>query len=63
MPAKSKAQANLMRAALHGSKFPMARKVRASMTEKQMSHFTHPLPAQTPLHVKGNRYHARLHGK
>lgn len=36
MPAKSKAQANLMRAAEHGAAFPMAKKVRASMTPSQL---------------------------
>ena len=41
MPAKSKAQANLMRAAAHGAEFAMAKKVRASMSEASLSHFTH----------------------
>ena len=39
MPAKSKAQANLMRAAEHGAQFPMAQKVRASMTHQQLHDF------------------------
>lgn len=39
MPAKSQRQANLMRAAEHGASFPMAQKIRASMTAPQMREF------------------------
>ncbi len=39
MPAVSKAQANLMRAAEHGADFAMAQKVRGSMTLKQLHDF------------------------
>lgn len=52
MPAKSKSQARLMAAAEHGADFPMARKVRASMTHDQMHDF-----AATPR--KGLPTHAR----
>jgi len=51
MPAKSKAQANLMRAAEHGATFPMARKVRASMTHKQMHEFAVGSDKGKPQHV------------
>lgn len=39
MPAKSKAQQRLMAAAEHGADFPLARKIRASMTTSQMHDF------------------------
>lgn len=39
VPSKSKAQANLMRAAQHGASFPMAVKVRASMAPGKLSDF------------------------
>jgi hypothetical protein len=39
MPAVSQAQQHLMSAAEHGANFPMARKVRGSMTMKQMHDF------------------------
>ena len=48
-PAKSTKQANLMRAAEHGAQFPMAKKVRASMTPEQMQEFAQgPMTALTP---------------
>ncbi len=39
MPSKSRAQQRLMGAAEHGASFPMARKIRASMTHQQMHDF------------------------
>ena len=39
MPAKSKAQRRLMAAAEHGANFPMAKKIRKTMTHKQMHDF------------------------
>ncbi|HVC32564.1 MAG TPA: hypothetical protein VNL16_03535 [Chloroflexota bacterium] len=39
MPAKSKAQQRLMQAAEHGANFPMARKIRQSMTHQQLHDF------------------------
>jgi hypothetical protein len=38
-PAKSQKQANLMRAAAAGAKFPMAKKVRGSMTISQLADY------------------------
>ena len=45
MPARSKAQQHLFLAALYAKKpFPMAAKVRQSMTPEQMKDFTHLAP-------------------
>jgi len=55
-PAKSKAQANLMRAAAHGASFQKAKEVRASMTPAQLADFTHTPTTHLPRHVKKNRY-------
>lgn len=52
MPAKSKAQANLMRAAEHGARFPAAEKIRASMTLKQMHDFAATSTKKLPAHTK-----------
>lgn len=43
MPAVSKSQARLFRAAEHGATFPKAKKLRASMTLKQLAEY-----ARTP---------------
>jgi hypothetical protein len=51
MPAVSKAQANLMRAAEHGADFPMAKKVRSSMTHGQMHDFAVGSQEGKPEHV------------
>lgn len=39
MPAKSKSQQRLMAAAEHGADFPLAKKLRASMTHQQLHDF------------------------
>lgn len=44
MPAKSQRQANLMRAAESGARFPMAQKIRASMSPRQMKDFDTVVP-------------------
>jgi len=51
MPAVSKAQANLMRAAEHGADFPKAKKLRASMTLKQLADYAHTPTNGLPRHV------------
>ena len=51
MPAKSKAQAHLMRAAEHGASFPMAKKVAASMSMKQLHDFAKGSAKGKPTHV------------
>jgi len=60
VPAKSQAQANLMRAAERGASFPMAKKVRASMSLRQMQDF-----AATPSQPasRGNNLGKFLHPK
>jgi hypothetical protein len=52
MPAKSQAQQRLMQAADHGATFPMAQKVRASMTHQQLHDFSIGSMAGKPRHVK-----------
>lgn len=51
MPAKSRAQQRLMQAAEHGASFPMARKIRASMTHSQMHDFASGSEKGKPMHV------------
>lgn len=51
MPSKSKAQQRLMAAAEHGAEFPMAQKVRASMTHQQMHDFASGSMKGKPAHV------------
>jgi len=55
MPAKSRAQQRLMQAAEHGANFPMARKVRQSMTHQQMHDFAVGSERGKPQHVAGLR--------
>jgi len=52
MPSKSKAQQHLMQAAEHGADFPMARKVRQSMTPAQLHDFAVGKETGKPEHVK-----------
>jgi len=52
MPAKSKAQQHLMAAAEHGASFPMARRLRASMTLKQLHDFAVGSEKGKPEHVR-----------
>lgn len=51
MPAKSRAQQRLIQAAEHGATFPMAEKIRASMTKPQMQDFAVGSMASKPVHV------------
>lgn len=51
MPAKSRAQQRLMQAAEHGADFPMARKIRQSMTHQQMHDFAVGSEKGKPQHV------------
>jgi hypothetical protein len=55
MPSKSKAQANLMRAAEHGASFPLAQKVRSSMSLGQMHDFAVTPNKGLPSHVKATK--------
>lgn len=52
MPAVSKAQQHLMAAAEHGAQFSMARKLRKSMSKKQMHDFASGSEKGKPMHVK-----------
>ncbi len=52
MPSKSKAEQHVMAAALHGARFPMAEKIRGSMTLKQMSDYAKTPTKKLPAHVK-----------
>lgn len=51
MPAKSKAQQRLFQAAEHGANFPMARKVRQSMTHQQLHDFAAGSEKGKPMHA------------
>lgn len=51
MPARSRAQQRLIAAAEHGAQFPMARKIRQSMTHQQMHDFASGSMAGKPAHV------------
>lgn len=52
MPAVSKAQQRLMGAAEHGAQFPMAQKVRQSMSMSQLHDFASGSEAGKPQHVR-----------
>jgi hypothetical protein len=51
MPAKSRAQQRLMQAAEHGAMFPMAQKLRQSMTHQQLHDFSVGSEVNKPQHV------------
>ncbi len=51
MPSVSKAQQHLMQAAEHGADFPMAEKVRTSMTHSQLHDFAVGSEQGKPQHV------------
>ena len=51
MPAKSEKQRRLMAAAAHGADFPMAKKVRASMTKAQLHDYASGTETRTSMHV------------
>lgn len=59
MPAVSKAQQRLMGAAEHGAKFPMAAKVRSSMSMQQLHDFASGSEKGKPTHVKP--MHPKMH--
>lgn len=61
MPAKSKAQANLMAAAEHGASFPLARTIRSEMSKSQMHDFAATPRKSLPAHVaKAGHPHKNL---
>ena len=52
MPSLSQAQGNLARAAEHGADFPMARKMRQSMSISALHDFAKTKSKNLPKHVK-----------
>ena len=52
MPAKSKAQQHLMAAAEHGASFPLAKKLRGSMSLSELHKFASTKTKKLPAHVK-----------
>lgn len=63
MPAVSRSQQRLMQAAEHNAQFPMARKVRASMTMGQLHDFASGSEKGKPEHVRKNNLGPHLHAK
>lgn len=65
MPAKSRAQQRLMQAAEHGATFPLARKLRGSMTHEQLHDFAVGSEKGKPEHVghPGRNLGKHLHPK
>jgi len=57
MPSKSRAQQRLMAAAEHGANFPMAQKIRSSMTHSQMHDFAAGSMKGKPGHVAALNSH------
>ncbi len=57
LPSKSRAQQRLMAAAEHGADFPMAQKIRSSMTMSQMHDFASGSMKSKPAHVKSKLGH------
>jgi len=55
MPAKSKAQQRLFQAAEHGANFPMAKRIRASMSKAQMHDYSIGGMAGKPVRVKDRK--------
>lgn len=51
MPSRSKAQQRLMQAAEHGAQFPLAQKLRASMSHQQLHDFAVGSEKNKPEHV------------
>jgi len=62
MPAKSRAQQRLMAAAEHGAQFPMAQKIRSSMTHSQMHDFAAGSMKGKPAHIASQHPHKNLGG-
>ena len=61
MPAKSKAQSNLFRAAEHGATFKLARDIRSQMSHAQMRDYAVTPQKGLPAHVaKAGHPHKNL---
>ncbi len=61
MPAPSKSEQRLMGAAAHGADFPMARKIRESMSLAQMKDFARGSMKGKPEHVAKKKAHGHPH--
>ena len=60
MPAKSRAFQRLAGAAEHGASFPMAKKLRASMTHQQLHDFASGSMKGKPEHVRIPKAHGTM---
>ena len=60
MPSTSVAQQHLMQAAEHGANFPMAKKLRHSMTHQQLHDFSVGSEKGKPQHVHPNMHRHAL---
>ena len=62
MPSVSKSERRLMGAAEHGANFPKAKKIRKSMSHKQMHEFASTKEKGLPVKVKAHaRHKAKAH--
>jgi hypothetical protein len=61
MPAKSKAQRNLMAAAEHGADFPKAAAIRSDMTLGQLRDFASTPTKGLPAKAKSSASHPKRH--
>lgn len=62
MPAKSKKQRRLMAAAEHGAQFPMAKKMRQSMSKSQLHDFAATKEKSLPEKKSKKRKHRNSYG-
>lgn len=60
MPAKSRAQQRLMQAAEHGASFPLAQKLRQSMTHTQLHDFAVGSERGKPQHVSDTKLKSQV---
>lgn len=61
MPARSQKQARTMRAAAAGADFPLAKKLRQTMTPKQLAEFSHTTPEHKTRAAGKQRAALRAH--
>lgn len=61
MPSPSKAEQHLMQAAEHGANFPMAKKLRESMTHQQMHEFAVGSEKHKPEHTHMSKHKKPQH--
>ena len=61
MPSKSRSQQRLFQAAEHGANFPMAKKIRQSMSHQQMHDFAVGSEKGKPQHVHSDHHYKNQH--